>query len=221
MQSKRTLPTVLLASIVLVAVSAAAAWIAVGSLARATARALERMESALVASKGLADSAASSASELEQVVAAVSDGLGNTGDAVAATRDVSASVRKILGFVDFIGSVDDLKKSLEGAEQQLVFVQGSLITGSTTLQQAGPALHETVLSLAAVPDEIDAAIADAAAARDKVDDQMWLWRLAVVAGSLAIIGGLWGVRANSRRVDALLAAVGTPVAPVVPSVPEA
>jgi hypothetical protein len=35
---------------------------------------------------------------------------------------------------------------------------------------------------------------------------------------------LWGVRANSRRVDALLAAVGTPVAPVAPvapSVPEA
>jgi hypothetical protein len=75
MQSKRTLPTVLLASMILVAVSAAAAWVAVGGLATATARALERMESALVASKGLADSTASSASELEQVVVAVSGGL--------------------------------------------------------------------------------------------------------------------------------------------------
>jgi len=216
MQSKRTLPTVLLASMILVAVSAAAAWVAVGGLATATARALERMESALVASKGLADSTASSASELEQVVVAVSGGLANTADAVTATGDVSANVRKILGFIDFIGSVDDLKKSLETAEQQLAAVASSLDTASTTLQDAGPALHETVLALAAVPDEIDAALADAAAARERVDHQMWLWRLAVVAGSLAIIGGLWGVRANSRRVDALMAAVATPAAPPVP-----
>jgi hypothetical protein len=43
-----------------------------------------------------------------------------------------------------------------------------------------------------------------------VDNQLWLWRLAVVAGALAMMGGLWGVRANGRRVDALIAAVSTP-----------
>ena len=213
MSSRRSLPTVLAASMVLVALSAVAAWIAVGGLANATDRALARMESALVAARDLADTTASSASELQQVVDVVGDGLGKTAEAVAATRDVSKSVRELLGLVDFIGSVESLVTSLEQAEKDLVFVQGSLITASTTLDQAGPALQETVDALAAVPGEIDAAIADSQAARARIDDQVWLWRLAIVAGALAIIGGLWGVRANTRRVDALLAAVGQPASP--------
>ena len=213
MSSRRSLPTVLAASMVLVALSAVAAWIAVGGLANATDRALARMESALVAARDLADTTASSASELQQVVEVVGDGLGKTAEAVAATRDVSKSVRELLGLVDFIGSVESLVTSLEQAEKDLVFVQGSLITASTTLDQAGPALQETVDALAAVPGEIDAAIADSQEARARIDNQVWLWRLAIVAGALAIIGGLWGVRANTRRVDALLAAVGQPASP--------
>ncbi len=216
MQSRRSLPTVLLVSIILVAVSGAAAWVAVGRIADATQLALLRMESALVAGRDLADSAASSASELEQVVAVVSDGLGSTSEAIGATQQVSASVRKILGLVDFIGSVDELQQSLKEAEASLVFVQGSLNTASSTLADAGPALRETVVALSKVPGEIDQAIADAADARAKLDDQVWLWRLAIVAGGLAIIGGLWGVRANARRVDSLLAAVSTPSAAAPP-----
>jgi hypothetical protein len=199
-----------LASIILVAVGAVAAWVAVGRIADATQLALFRMESALLSARDLADSTASSASELEQVVVVVGDGLRSTSDALAATKDVSASVRRILDLVDFIGRVDDLQQSLKEAEASLVFVQGSLNTAASTLEQAGPALHETVVALAAVPEQIDQAITDAAAARGRLDDQVWLWRLAIVAVSLAIIGGLWGVRANSRRVDQLLAAVGTP-----------
>jgi hypothetical protein len=207
MQSKRLAPTVLLVSMILVAVSGVAAWIAVGGIANSTVTALERMESALLTARDLADTTASSASELEQVVAVVGDGLASTSEALAATQDVSASVRGVLGLVDFIGSVDNLKTSLEDAEKSLVFVQGSLNTASSTLEQAGPALHETVVALAAIPEEIDAAIEQAAAARAKVNDQVWLWRLAIVTGCLAIIGGLWGVRQNGRRVDSLMSAV--------------
>lgn len=217
MQSRRALPTVLLVSIILVAVSAGAAWVAVGRIADATQLALLRMESALLAGRDLAESAASSASELEQVVAVVSDGLASTSDALASTQDVSASVRGILELIDFIGRVDDLKQSLQEAEDSLVFVQGSLNTAATTLADAGPALHETVVALSKVPGEIDQAIADAGAARERLDDQVWLWRLAIVAGALAIIGGLWGVRANARRVDSLIAAVGTPSGDVPPA----
>jgi methyl-accepting chemotaxis protein len=212
MQSKRLAPTVLLVSMILVAVSGVAAWIAVGAIANGTVTALERMESALLTARDLADTSASSASELEQVVAVVGDGLASTSEALAATQEVSKSVRGVLGLVDFIGSVDNLKTSLEDAEKSLVFVQGSLNTASSTLEQAGPALHETVVALAAVPDEINAAIEQAAAARAKVNDQVWLWRLAIVAGCLAIVGGLWAVRENARRVDSLMNAVA-PSAP--------
>jgi hypothetical protein len=209
MQSQRLAPTVLLVSMILVLVSGVAAWIAVGGLADSTERALERMESALFAARDLADTTAGSASELENVVAVVGDGLASTSDALAATQQVSSNVRGVLGIVDFIGSVDNLKQSLEEAEQSLVVVQGSLNTAATTVQDAGPALHETVLALQAIPDEIDAAIADAATARAKVDDQVWLWRLAIVAGCLAVIGGLWAVRQNGRRVDSLFSAVAS------------
>lgn len=213
MQSKRLAPTVLLVSMILVAVSGVAAWIAVGAIANATMQSLERMESALLTARDLADTTASSASELEQVVDVVADGLASTSVALKATQDVSASVRGVLGLVDFIGSVDNLTTSLEDAEKSLVFVQGSLNTASSTLDQAGPALHETVLALQAVPAEIDAAIADAATARAKVNDQVWLWRLAIVTGCLAIIGGLWAVRENARRVDSLMNAVAPSVSP--------
>jgi hypothetical protein len=213
MQSKRLAPTVLLVSIILVAVSGIAAWIAVGAIANSTVTALERMESALLTARDLADTTASSASELEQVVAVVADGLASTSDALAATQDVSKSVRGVLGLVDFIGSVDNLQTSLEEAEKSLVFVQGSLNTAASTLEQAGPALHETVVALAAIPGEIDAAIEQAAAARAKVNDQVWLWRLAIVAGCLAIIGGLWAVRENARRVDSLMNAVAPSLPP--------
>lgn len=212
MNQRRLGPAVLLVSMVLVAVGAVAAWIAVGGLANGTERALERMESALVAARDLADTTASSASELENAVAVVGDGLASTSDALKATQDVSKSVRGVLGLVDFIGSVDNLKASLEEAEASLVFVQGSLNTAAHTLEDAGPALHETVLALADIPGEIDAALADAAEAREKIDNQLWLWRLAIVAFSLAVIGGLWGVRSYGRRVDSLFDAVaGVPL----------
>ena len=124
MQSQRLAPTVLLVSMILVSVSGVAAWIAVGGLADATERALERMESALLAARDLADTTAGSASELENVVAVVGDGLASTSDALAATQQVSSNVRGVLGIVDFIGSVDNLKQSLEEAEQSLVVRAG-------------------------------------------------------------------------------------------------
>jgi hypothetical protein len=211
MRSRRHLPVVLLVSMVLIGVAGVVGWIAVGRIADATQQALVRMESALTVAKDLADTTASSASELEQVVAVVGDGLANTSTAVGAMSDVSANVRKILGIIDFIGSVDSLNNSLLETEKSLVFVQGSLNTAAATLDQAGPALHETVVALAAVPEEIDRAIADAAIARAKVDDQVWLFRLGIVAATLAMIGLMWAVRENARRVDSLLAAVSTPV----------
>lgn len=215
MTAKRPVTVVLSVAMALVAVSAVMAWIAVGGLASSTERALERMETALVTARDLADTAASSASEVESLAQVVGDGLGNTASALKATQDVSANVRKVLGFIDFIGSIDDLKNSLKEAEAELTTLEGSLTTASTTLVDAGPALHETVVALQAVPDQIDAAIADAADARARVGGQVWLWRLAVVAGSLAVVGGLWGALQNSRRVDALMAAVA-PAAPVAP-----
>jgi len=207
MNSKRPVTVVLNVAMVLVAVSAVLAWIAVGGLASSTERALERMESALVTARDLADTAASSASEVEALTQVVGDGLGNTASALKATQDVSANVRKVLGFLDFIGSVDKLNNSLKDAEAELTTLEESLTTAATTLTDAGPALHETVVALQAVPDQIDAAIADAADARKRVGDQVWLWRLAVVAGALAVLGGLWGAQQNSRRVDRLMAAV--------------
>ena len=207
MNSKRPVTVVLNVAMVLVAVSAVLAWIAVGGLASSTERALERMESALVTARDLADTAASSASEVEALTQVVGDGLGNTASALKATQDVSANVRKVLGFLDFIGSVDKLNTSLKDAEAELTTLEESLTTAATTLTDAGPALHETVVALQAVPDQIDAAIADAADARSRVGDQVWLWRLAVVAGALAVLGGLWGAQQNSRRVDQLMAAV--------------
>jgi hypothetical protein len=186
--------TILAVSVLLVAVSGVAAWIAVGGLARATMRALERTEGGVVTARELTVSAAASAAEAEKLVVVVADGLHNTASALGAAQQISINIRKVLGFLDFIGSVDDLKNSLKDAEAELAKVQGSLKDGAATLTEAVPVIHQTVVALEAIPAELDKVITDAASARNKVDDQVWLWRLAIVAGCLALMGGLWSIR---------------------------
>ena len=194
----RRLSQVLLVSMLLIVVGAIAAWIAVGRLADAVERSLVQVEESIETAKLLATTTAASAAEVETVVETVGDGLGSTGDALASTRQVSANVRQLLEVVDFFNRVDDLKGSLEEAEASLQAVETSLSEASISVQQAGPSLHQTVLVLQKIPGQLDATLVEARLAREGVGNQTFLWRVAIVVGCLAVLGGLWSVRQIAR-----------------------
>jgi methyl-accepting chemotaxis protein len=171
---------------VLIAASVIAGWIAVGRLAEATQRALARTEQSLVLARELAANTVSSASELQGVIGSVGDGLSSTGDALAATRQVSAGVRKLLGVVSIFNRVEDLSKSLTDAEAAIANVEASLSEASGSIAEAGPVLDKAVTSMQSVPTELDRTIAEVESSRARIGEQVWLWRLAIVAGGAAL-----------------------------------
>ena len=195
----RRLSQVLLVSMVLIVAGSAAAWVAVGRLADAVERSLVQIEGSIDTARELAETTAASAAEVETVLQVVGDGLSSTADALAATQQVSANVRKLLGIVDFFDRVDDLKTSLEDAEASLQEVETSLDAASTSVSDAAPVLHDTVQALQKIPAQLEASLVEARAAREGIGNQTLLWRIAIVAGGLAVLGGLWSVREIARR----------------------
>lgn len=177
-------------SIGALAISMVSAWIAVGQLADATEAGLNRTSEALRTARTVAASTADSAAELQRMVQVVADGIGSVGEAVTATESVSAATRKALSSIRFIDSVQGVRESLENAEASLQTIRGDLDRSRTTLAEAVPELNKTVTALKAVPADLDRSIAQVAESMDKIDAQRLLWRLAILAGGLGLIGGL-------------------------------
>jgi len=171
----------------LIVVSVVAGWIAIGHLAAATQRGIARTELALVSARALAADTAESASELQQIVRLVGDGLGSTSDALVATRQVSSNVRRFLDVASFIGSVDDLSASLRDAEATIANVEVDLDEASGAVDEAAPVLDSTVASLKGIPGQLDESIAEVRSSASRIGEQVWLWRLAMTAGGAALL----------------------------------
>ena len=172
---------------VLIAGSVVAGWIAVGRVASATQRGLARTEESLSSARELAVNTADSAGELQRLVVVMGEGLGNTADALVATRQVSTSVRDLLDAASFIDSVDNLTQSLKTAEATIARVEIDLAEASGAVDEAAPVLDKTVASLQQIPKSLDESIAAAQTSAARVGQQVWLWRLAICAGGAALL----------------------------------
>jgi DNA repair ATPase RecN len=192
----------------LIVVSVIAGWIAIGRLAAATERGMERTEESLKSARDLAADTAASAAELQRVIPLVGESLSSTADALAATRDVSKSVRGLLGIASIFNRVENLTDSLTSAEASIAEVEITLAEAAGSIEEATPVLDKTVASLQAIPSELDQSIAAVEASRTRIGEQVWLWRLAMVAGGgalllmLALIAQLSG-RVTSRATTEL------------------
>jgi hypothetical protein len=172
---------------VLIAGSVVAGWIAVGRVASATQRGLARTEESLSSARELAVNTADSAGELQRLVVVMGEGLGNTADALVATRQVSTSVRDLLDAASFIDSVDNLTQSLKTAEATIARVEIDLAEASGAVDEAAPVLDKTVASLQQIPKSLDESIAAVQTSAARVGQQVWLWRLAICAGGAALL----------------------------------
>ncbi len=172
---------------VLIVGSAVAGWIAIGRLASATQRGLARTQQSLMSARDLAADTASSATELQRLIEVIGEGLGNTADALAATRQVSQSVRGLLDVASFINSVDTLTESLKAAEATIAEVEIDLAEASGSVAETAPVLDKTITALQAIPDQLDQSIASVKSSAARVGQQVWLWRIAITAGSAALL----------------------------------
>jgi methyl-accepting chemotaxis protein len=172
---------------VLIAGSVIAGWIAIGRLAAATQRGMARTEQSLSSARDLASDTAASADELRRVVGVIGEGLSSTADALVATRAVSASVRGLLDVATIFDGVEDLTDSLTVAEFTIARVEIDLAEASGSVEEAVPVLDKAISSLHSIPDELDRSIAEVKSSRTRVGQQVWLWRLAIVAGGAALV----------------------------------
>jgi methyl-accepting chemotaxis protein len=171
----------------LIVVSVIAGWIAIGRLAAATEHGMERTEESLKTARDLAADTASSAGELRRVIPLVGESLSSTADALAATREVSKSVRGLLGIASIFNRVENLTDSLTAAEASIAEVEITLAEAAGSIEEAAPVLDRAVASLQGIPDELDRSIAAVEASRTRIGEQVWLWRLAMVAGGAALL----------------------------------
>lgn len=181
---------VLGASVVLVVASVIAAWVAIGQLADSTDRALARTEESLALARVLAVDTAEGVDQVRAALTPVGDGLASTSDALVATRDVSASVRETLSSIRFIDNVQQIREQLEGAEAAIGDVEADLAATRDTIVVTQLKLNSIVASMEEVPAQLDLAAAEVRENRSRIDSQILLWRLAAVAGGLALLGAL-------------------------------
>lgn len=171
---------------VLIAGSVIAGWIAIGRLGQATERGLARTEVSLASARSLAADTAASAAQLESLIGVVGEGLNGTSDALVATRQVSTSVRGLLDVASVFDRVQDLTDRLKAAEASIAEVEITLSEASGSISEAAPVLDKAVVSMQAIPADLDRSIADVASSRRQIGQQVWLWRAAIVAGGLAL-----------------------------------
>ncbi len=171
----------------LIVISVIAGWIAIGRLAAATERGMERIEESLKSARDLAADTASSAAELQRVIPLVGESLSSTADALAATREVSNSVRGLLDIASIFNRVENLTDSLTAAEASIAEVEITLAEAAGSIEEAAPVLDQALASLQAIPGELDLSIAAVEASSTRIGEQVWLWRLAMVAGGAALL----------------------------------
>jgi hypothetical protein len=189
-------------AVALIAGSVVASWIAIGRLASATQRGLARTEQSLSSARDLATDTAASASELQRVTAIVGEGLSSTAEALVATRQVSASVRGLLDLATVFNRVEDLTDKLTAAEVSIARVEIDLAEAAGSIEEATPVLDEAITSLQAIPGELDRSIAEVKSSRTRIGQQVWLWRLAIVAGAAALLVMLALIRSVSGPLGA-------------------
>ena len=175
-------------------------WIAVGRAAEATQRALGQSDRTLAEAEQVATSAAAIADGVTAFANTLSSTMLDTSTALAATKRVSENVR---GTVDvlarFSGKVEDLTASLEQAESSLDSVIADLTSGRGQVIEALPALREAADALGRVPGSLTEGRVELRSSIAAIDDQVGLWRTALVAGGAVLALVLWVLQSLVAR----------------------
>jgi len=184
---------------VLVVVAACLAWVAAGRLGDVTSNGLGETTVAIDDAILLADSTARMAEQMQATVISIALGMNSASEAIGNTVTVSENIRKLLDYVSILNRVDDLGNSLADTEASLLEAQGGLDETKDNLIRAEPAIADAVTVLESVPLQLREANDKIAAAADRVDNYVALWRTMIVVIAAALLILFFAVERMSRR----------------------
>ncbi len=184
---------------VLVVVAACLAWVAAGRLGDVTSNGLDETTVAIDDAILLADSTARMAEQMQATVISIALGMNSASEAIGNTVTVSENIRKLLDYVSILNRVDDLGNSLADTEASLLEAQGGLDETKDNLIRAEPAIADAVTVLESVPLQLREANDKIAAAADRVDNYVALWRAMIVVIAAALLILFFAVERMSRR----------------------
>jgi uncharacterized protein (UPF0333 family) len=198
---RRTVFAVL--GVIAVVAATIASWIAIGNLGNSADEALAQTQQSVIAARTVAESSVVVANQIDDVLTVTNNGLNSTASALEATSNVSANLRKVIDLLGFIGSVDELSTSLLRSEEAMISVESDLRRASSSLTDALPKVTAAVAELRAVPRQLEEIEAQVQRSRDQLDQQVTLWRVALLATALVLILGIVTLWRLDRRIEAL------------------
>lgn len=167
------------------------AWAAAGGTGGTSRSESLATEAALGQAAELADATVVLSVALQQAVDSLATGMGSAAEAMDHTVEVSKSVRHLLDSVSTAGealfaNADELHSDLQNAEASLLEVQGGMNETQTNLDAAERALATTVADLRSIPAQLRSAQASVAAAKNDLERQVLMWRVAIAMGAIAV-----------------------------------
>lgn len=177
---------------VLVVVAGVMAWVTSNDISDTSRDSLRSAELALGGAVELADTTEAIALELQNSIAALSNGMGSAAEAMENSVVLSTNLRTLLdslsAFVQpALGSTDELQGDLANAEVSLLEVRGGLLETQTALNDAEPKVAAAVATLQFLPNDLRAAQASIQRAIKQLDRQVILWRLVIAIGVIAVL----------------------------------
>jgi hypothetical protein len=173
--------------------AAVVAWLAVGDAVEGSAANHRAAAASLTQGIAIAEAANSTADQLQNAVNALAVGAGSASEAMTYAISIAQNVEKLRAIIEALdpgGSSDtyvEIATALGEAQASLLENQGGLDETQQGLVATQPAIQTAISALEAIPDQLRSAQADLTASDGAFDNQLGLWRTAVVCGALALL----------------------------------
>jgi hypothetical protein len=189
---------------VLTVAAAVVAWLAVGDAVDGSAANHRAAAASLAQGIALAQAADSLADQMQNSVNALVVGTGSASEAMSHVIEISQNVEKLRVIVERLdpdGSNDtlvEIQTGLGEAQASLLETQGGVDETQQGLVATQPAIQSAITALEAIPDQLRSAQADLTGSDGAFDNQLGLWRTAIVLGTITLLLALFVVDRLAR-----------------------
>jgi len=191
-------------AIVATVVATIAGWFALGAISDQVTRGADAGVSTLAAAVDVTSSSNDIANELDRLAATIVTGTKDVAEVTTLVVDLTDQIANLAESVgNFISAADDAATSLRRIQTRVEGAHDSLVEGVEQLEVIARQLSLAAADLDGVPDQLAHAESQLARVRDNADRSLWLERIAITVGAVAVIAGLLAF----ERLGATLTAV--------------
>ena len=178
---------------VLSVAAAVVAWLAVGDSVEGSAADHRAAAASLTQGIAIAQAADSIADQLQNSVNGLVVGAGSTSEALTYTIAIAQNAEKLRAIVEDLESdassdtFVEIATGLREAQASLLENQGGLDETQQALIATQPVIQSAITALEAIPDQLRTAQADLTDSDGAFDNQLGLWRTAIVLMTITLL----------------------------------